>query len=135
MAGKPRRYKLLRESVSGKVLDWVVTSREFEKGTGEYEPPKGTSRKREDSTIPLDSTRYFETVQGIKTYSEVAEILTVSVAKTIEALLTKKSGRYKYYTLNGFASFITISQALFPCLAGRLRSVNVVVGTHATASL
>ncbi|MEK7196249.1 MAG: Fic family protein, partial [Nitrospirota bacterium] len=84
----------------------------------------------EDSTRPLDSTRYFETSQGIKTYSEVAEILAVSVAKTIEALIDKNPA-----DINITPEWICklhndIAGSLFPAWAGRLRSVNVVVGTH-----
>ena len=60
----------LRKVYQAKVLDWVVKSMEFEKEPVSMSRPKGTPRKREDSTRPLDSTRYFETSQGIKTYSK-----------------------------------------------------------------
>ena len=87
VARKPRGYKVLKEGVSGQGSRLGGKVHGIREGAGEYEPSEGTSRKGEDSTRPLDSTRYFETAQGIKTYSEVSEILAVSVTKTIEAII------------------------------------------------
>lgn len=82
MAGKPRRYKLAKESLSGEGPGLGGEVHGVREGAGEYESREGTPRKREDSTRPSDSTRCFETAQGIKSYSEVAEILAVSAVKT-----------------------------------------------------
>ena len=123
--------KSLRKAYQAKVLYWAVKSMEFEK-----EPVKTMARlqelleKGEDSTRPLDSTRYFETAQGIKTYSEVSEILAVSVAKTLEVLIDKTPEEITITPewickLHG-----EIASSLFTDWAGRFRDVNVVVGMH-----
>lgn len=130
VAARPRRYKLPEESVSGKGSRLGGEVHGIREGTGKYEPTKGTPRKREDSTRPLDSTRYFETAQGIKTYSEIAEILAVSVAKTIETIIDGTPEKI-YLTPEWICKLHNdIAGSLFPGWAGRFRDVNVVVGMH-----
>lgn len=87
MAGKPQRYKLTEKGVSKKGSGLGSKVYGIRERAGEYGSSKGTPQEREDSTRPLDSTRYFETAQGIKTYFEVAEVLAVSVAKVIETVI------------------------------------------------
>ena len=87
VAGQPRRYKFIEESISGQGSRLGGKVHGVREGAGEYGSSAGTPGEGKDSTRPVDSTRYFETAQGIKTYSEVAEILAVSVAKTIEAII------------------------------------------------
>lgn len=130
VAARPRRYKLPEESVSGKGSRLGGEVHGIREGTGEYEPSKGTPRKREDSTRPLDSTRYFETAQGIKTYSEIAEILAVSVAKTIETII-EGTPESIHITPEWICKLHDdIAGSLFPDWTGRFRNVNVIVGTH-----
>lgn len=130
VAARPRRYKLPEEGISGKGSGLGGEVHGVREGTGEYEPSKGTPRKREDSTRRLESTRYFETAQGIKTYSEVTEILAVSVAKTIEAIIDRTPEEINI-TPTWICKFHgDIAGSLFPDWAGRFRDVNVVVGTH-----
>ena len=130
VAARPRRYKLPEESVSGKDSRLGGEVHGVREGTGEYGSSKGTHREGKDSTRPLDSTRYFETSQGLKTYSEVAEILAVSVAKTIELIIDGIPENIHITSewickLHG-----DIAGSLFPDWSGRLRNVNVAVGAH-----
>lgn len=130
VAARPRRYKLPEESVSGKGSRLGGEVHGVREGIGEYESSEETSRKREDSTRPLDSTRYFETAQGIKTYSEIAEILAVSVAKTIETIIDSTPEKI-HITPEWICKLHNdIAGSLFPDWAGKFRDVNVVVGTH-----
>jgi len=130
MAGKPRGYKVLEESISGKGAGLGGEIHGVREGAGEYGSSEGTPGEGKDSTRPIDSTRYFETARGIKTYSEVSEILAVSVVKTIEAIIHRTPE-----DINITPEWICklhgdIASSLFPDWAGRFRDVNVVVGTH-----
>ena len=78
VAGRPLRYKLPEEGISGEGAGLGGKVHGIRERAGEYGSSEGTHREGKDSTRPLDSTRYFETAQGIKTYSEVSEILAVS---------------------------------------------------------
>lgn len=130
VAAKPCRYKPTEESVSreGSGLGGKVYG--VREGTGEYGSSKGTPQEREDSTRPIDSTRYLETAQGIKAYSEVAEILAVSVAKTIETIINGTPEEI-FITPEWICEIHNdIAGSLFTDWAGRLRDVNVQVGTH-----
>ncbi len=130
VAGRSRRYKLFEEGIQKKDSGLGGKIYGIREGTGEYGPPKGTSQKREDSTRPLDSTRYFETAQGRKTYFEVAEILAVSVAKTIETIING-SPEGILVTPEWICKIHNeIGGSLFPDWAGRFRDVNVQVGIH-----
>ncbi len=71
VAEKPRRYKLSQESLSGKGAELGSKVHGVREGASGYKPPEGTPGEGEDSTQPVDSTSYFETVQGIKSYSGV----------------------------------------------------------------
>ena len=70
VAGKPRRYKLSEKGVSEKGSGLGGEVHGIREGAGGYGPSKGTPQEREDSTRPLDSTRFFETALGIKPHSE-----------------------------------------------------------------
>jgi len=130
VAEKPRRYKLPEEGVSGKGSGLGDKVHGIREGTGKYEPPEETPQEGEDSTRPLDSTRYFETAQGIKSYSEVAEILAVSVARTIEAIIDSTPENL-HITPEWICKIHNdIAGLLFPDWAGKFRNVNVHVGTH-----
>jgi fido (protein-threonine AMPylation protein) len=130
VAERPRKYKLSEEGVSGEDSGLGGEVHGIREGTGEYEPPEGTSQEGKDSTRPLDSTRYFETAQGIKTYSEISEILAVSVTKTIQAIIDKTPEDI-HITPEWICKLHSdIAGLLFPEWAGRFRDVNVKVGAH-----
>jgi len=130
VAGKPHRYKLPAEGVSGEGSGLGGEVYGVREGTGEYESPERTPRERKESTHPLDSTRYFETAQGIKTYFEVSEILAVSVAKTIEAIINGNPEDIHITPEWVCGLHNDIAGSLFPEWAGRFRDVNVQAGTH-----
>lgn len=130
VAEKPRRYKVPAEGVSEEGSGLGSEVHGVREGASEYKPSEGTPKEGQDSTRPLNSTRYFETAQGIKTYSEVSEILAVSVAKTIEAII-ETSPEDIYFTSEWICKLHNdIAGSLFPDWAGRFRDVNVKVGTH-----
>ena len=130
VAERPRRYKLPEEGISGENSGLGGEVHGIREGTSEYEPPEGTSREGEGSTHPLNSTRYFETSQGIKSYSEASEIIAVSVAKTIEAIIYQTPNDI-HITPEWICKLHNdIAGLLFPNWAGRFRDVNVTVGTH-----
>jgi Alw26I/Eco31I/Esp3I family type II restriction m6 adenine DNA methyltransferase len=130
VAERSHRYKFPEKGISGEDSGLGGKVYGVREGAGKYEPSEGTPGEGKDSTRPLDSTRYFETAQGIKTYSEVSEILAVSVAKTIETIIVGAPEDISMTSewickLHG-----EIAGSLFPGWAGRFRDVNVVVGTH-----
>lgn len=130
VAGKLRGYKLTEESVSGEGFGLGGEVHGVREGAGEYEPSEETPQEREDSTRPIDSTRYLETAQGIKTYSEVSEILAVSVARAIEAIIDSTPEDIDITPEWICKIHNDIAGSLFPDWAGRFRDVNVQVGTH-----
>ncbi len=134
MAKKPRGYKRPEKGVSGKDSGLGGDVHGVREGAGEYDPSEGTSRKGKDSTRPVDSTRFLETAQGIKTYSEVAEIIAVSVTKTIESIF-EQTPEDIHITPDWICNLHhDIAAALFPDWSGQFRVVNVKVGTHSPPS-
>lgn len=130
VAGKARRDKPPEKGVSEKGSELGGKVHGVREGTGEYEPSEGASQEGEDSTRPVDSTSYFETAQGTKTYSEISEILAVSVTRTIEAIIDGNPE-----DINITPEWICklhndIAGLLFPDWAGQFRNINVHVGTH-----
>ena len=69
VAGKLRGYKLAEKSLSGEGSRLGGEVYGVREGAGKYGSSEETPQKRQDSTRPLDSTRYLETAKGIKTYS------------------------------------------------------------------
>jgi fido (protein-threonine AMPylation protein) len=130
VAAKPRRYKLTEESVSKESSGLGGKVYGVREGTGKYGSSKGTPQGRADSTRPIDSTRYLETAQGTKTYSEVAEILAVSVAKTIETIINGSPENILITPEWICKTHNDIAGSLFPDWAGRFRDINVLVGIH-----
>src|SRR3972149_8995355 len=130
VAGKARRYKQSEESLSEKNSKVGRRLHGVREGTGRYKPSKGTPEKGEDSTRPVDSTRYLETSTGVKSYSEVHEILAVAVARKIEEIISSDPE-----DVNVTPEWICrlhkdVAGQLFPEWAGRFRDVNVQVGSH-----
>jgi fido (protein-threonine AMPylation protein) len=130
VAKKPRGHKRAEKSLPGEDSGLGGDIHGVREGAGEYDPAEGTPRKGEGSTRPVDSTRYFETAQGKKTYSEVAEIVAVSVVKTIE-FIVEQSPEDIHITPEWICKIHHhIAADLFPDWAGNFRAVNVEVGTH-----
>jgi fido (protein-threonine AMPylation protein) len=130
MAGSPQRHELFETGISEEDTGLGGEVHGVREGTGEYDPAEGAPRPGEGSTRPVDSTRYLETAQGIKSYAQVAEILAVAVARTIEALIEKDPADITISPewiclLHG-----DIAGGLFPAWAGRFRDINVQVGPH-----
>lgn len=133
VAEKPRRYKLSQEGLSGRGFKLGGKVHGVREGTGGYKPPEGTSEEGEDSTQPVDSTRYFKTAQGIKSYSEIYEIIAVAVAKAIEEIIDTLPERIQFTTDWICTLHKDIAGSLFDW-AGRFRDVNVQVGQHSPPS-
>lgn len=131
VAGKPRGYKLPAEGISGEGA-WVGGGfHGVREGTGRYKPSEGASQEGEDSTKPVDSTRYFETTKGVKTYSEVYEDLAVAVARKIEEIIASDPDEIDITSEWICKIHKDIAGPLFQDWAGRFRDVNVQVGPHA----
>ncbi len=131
VAGKARRYKQSEESLSEKNSQVGRRLHGVREGTGGYKSSKGTPEKGEDSTRPVDSTRYLETSAGVKSYSEIHEILAVAVARKIAEFISSDPD-----DINITPEWICwlhrdVAGSLFPEWAGRLRDINVQVGSHA----
>ncbi len=133
VAERPRRYKLSQESLSGRGSKLGGRVHGVREGAGGYKPPEGASEEGEDSTQPIDSTRYFETVQGIKSYSEIYEIIAVAVVKAIEKIIDALPERIQFTPDWICTLHKDISGLLFEW-AGRFRNVNVQVGQHTPPS-
>jgi Fic family protein len=130
MAEARRGYSFPEEGIPGKSSGLGGEVHGIREGTREYGSPEGTSQEGRGSTKPLDSTRYFETAQGVKTYSEISEILAVSVAKTIEDIIDQPPDDIQITPEWICKLHNDIAGMLFSDWAGRFRDVNVVVGTH-----
>ena len=129
MAGKPQGYKLSEEGISGEGSGLGGKVYGVREGTGGYKPPEGAPEERKDSAKPLDSTRHFETYQGIKPYSEVAETIAVSAAKTIQEIIAGLPEKIKI-TPEWICSLHKNIAGLLFDWAGRFRDVNVQAGQH-----
>lgn len=130
LAEEARGYGLPEEGASGKSAGLGGEVHGVREGAGEYEPPEGASGEGKESTRPIDSTRYFETAERAKSYSEVSETLAVSVAKTIQSILNKSPEEIAVTPEWLCSVHKDIAGRLFPDWAGRLRDINVQVGAH-----
>lgn len=131
VAGKARGYKQSEESVSEKDSKMGRGLHGVREGTGGYKPSKGTPEKGEDSTRPVDSTRYLETSAGVKSYSEIHEILAVAVARKIAEIISSAPKNINITPELICRLHKDVAGSLFPEWAGRFRDVNVRVGSHA----
>src|SRR3990172_10512151 len=129
MVGKPQGYKLSEEGISGEGSGLGGKVYGVREGTGGYKPPEGPQKKKKDSPKPLNSTRHFETYQGIKPYSEVAETIAVSAAKTIQEIIAGLPEKIKI-TPEWICSLHKNIAGLLFDWAGRFRDVNVQAGQH-----
>jgi hypothetical protein len=56
-----------------------------------YGPPEDSPEKSEDDSAQLGSTRFFDTAEGRKSYTEVAERLAVSLAGILQRIVESTS--------------------------------------------
>lgn len=131
VAGKAHGYKQPKESVSGKDSKMGRGLHGVREGTGGYKPSKGTPEKGEDSTRPVDSTRYLETSAGVKSYSEIHEILAVAVARKIAEIISSAPKNINITPELICRLHKDVAGSLFPEWAGRFRDVSVRAGSHA----
>ncbi len=130
VAEAARGYEIPEEGVSGKGAGLGSEIHGVREGASEYDPSEGDSEAGQESTRPADSTRYFETAQGVIPYSEVSEKLAISVAKTIQSIIDKNPAEIAVASEWLCSVHRDIAWNLFPDWAGRLRDVNVQVGAH-----
>lgn len=130
VAEKPRRYKHVKKGIPEEDTKMGGGFYGVREGDGRYKPPEGASKKGEDSTTPIDSTRYLETSQGIKSYSQLYEILAVGVAKKIEEIIASLPEEIVITPEWICRIHKDIAGSLFPDWAGRFRDVDVHVGQH-----
>jgi fido (protein-threonine AMPylation protein) len=104
---------------------------EIRERTGDYGPPSGTSGQQEEHKAgSVGSTRYFDTVEGVKSYTQVAERLAVSLVNILHDTISSDPA-----TLNLTPEWLCLRHrelagALFPEWAGRFRDRNVQIGRH-----
>lgn len=130
VAGKTSGYRLPEENLSGKGSGSGGKVHGVREGAGGYKPLEGAPEKGEDSTKPLDSTRYIETAEGAKSYSEVSEIIALSVAKAIEKIIASLPEDIQITSDWLCNLHKEIAGSLFPDWTGRFRDVEVRVGSH-----
>jgi len=104
---------------------------EIRERTGDYGPPSGTSGQPEEHQAGrVSSTRYFDTAEGLKSYTHVAERLAVSLANILQDTIASDPA-----TLSVTPEWLCLRHrelagALFPDWAGRFRDRNVQIGRH-----
>ena len=104
---------------------------EIRERTGHYGPPSGTSGQPEDHPPgSVGSTRYFDTAEGPKPYTEVAERLAVSLANILQQIVDSDPA-----TLSVTPEWLCLRHrelagTLFPDWGGRFRDRNVQIGQH-----
>jgi fido (protein-threonine AMPylation protein) len=104
---------------------------EIRERTGDYGPPPGTPGKPEDHAPgSLGSTRYVDTVEGPKPYTEVAERLAVSLVNILQQIIDSDP-----VTLDVTSKWLCLRHrelagTLFPDWAGRFRDRDVQIGMH-----
>lgn len=133
VAERSRRYKLSQEGLPERGSKLGGKIHGVREGAGGYKPPEGASKEGEDSTQPIDSSRYFETVQGIISYSEIYEIIAIAVAKAIEKIIDTLPEKIQFTPDWICTLHKDIAGSLFEW-GGRFRDVNVQVGQHTPPS-
>ncbi len=127
LAKKTLRYNNSEEGISGKDSGSGGKIHGVREGAGGYKPPEDSPEK--DRTKSLDSTRSFETSDGVKAYSKVSELLAVTVVKVIESIVAQRPEDILVTPEWICKLHKDIAGALFPDWAVRFRDINVQVGT------
>ncbi|MDF0642506.1 MAG: Fic family protein [Nitrospira sp.] len=104
---------------------------EIRERTGDYGPPSGTPGKPGDhSSGSVGSTRYFDTAEGPKPYTEVAERLAVSLAIILLRIVDTDPATLEFTPEWLCLRHQELAGVLFPDWAGRFRDRNVQIGSH-----
>lgn len=131
LAPAARRSGGTTGSVSGAGFGMGGGIDEIRERTGDYGPPSGAPGESQDNPPgSVGSTRYFDTAQGVKSYTEVAEHLAVSLAAILRRIVDADPA-----TLNFTPEWLCLCHrglagALFPDWAGRFRDRDVQIGNH-----
>lgn len=104
---------------------------EIRERTGDYGPPPGTPGESEEhASGSLGSTRYFDTAEGPKPYTEVAEHLAVSLANILRQIVDSDPATLIVTPEWLCLRHRELAGRLFPDWAGRCRDRNVQIGQH-----
>jgi fido (protein-threonine AMPylation protein) len=104
---------------------------EIRERTGDYGPPSGTPGQPEDHPSgSVGSTRYLDTAEGPKLYTEVAERLAVSLTSILRQIIESDPTAIRITSEWLSLRHRDLAGALFPDWAGRFRDRNVQVGQH-----
>ncbi len=118
-------------SVSGSHTGLGCGVDEIRERTGDYGPPPGTpGPPDEHASGSLGSTRYFDTAEGPKLYTEVAERLAVSLANILQQIVDSDSATFSLTPEWLCLRHRDLAGVLFPDWAGRFRDRNVQIGSH-----
>lgn len=104
---------------------------EIRERTGDYGPPSGTpGQPEEHPSGSIGSTRYLDTAEGPKLYTEVAERLAVSLTGILHRIVESDPSTIQITSEWLCLRHRELAGALFPDWAGRFRDRNVQVGQH-----
>ena len=104
---------------------------EIRERTGDYGSPSGTSDQSEEhQACGVGSTRYVDTAEGIKPYTEVAERLAVSLSNILQQIVASDPSTLTFTPEWLCLRHRELAGALFPEWAGRFRDRNVQIGRH-----
>ena len=104
---------------------------EIRERTGDYGPPSGTpGQPEEHQTGSVGSTRYLDTAEGPKLYTEVAERLAVSLTSILRQIVESDPATIHITSEWLCLRHRELAGALFPDWAGRFRDRNVQIGRH-----
>lgn len=104
---------------------------EIRERTGDYGPPSGTPDQPEDHPSgSVGSTRYLDTAEGSKLYTEVAERLAVSLTSILSRIIESDPSTISISPEWLCLRHRELAGALFPDWAGRFRDRNVQIGQH-----
>jgi hypothetical protein len=104
---------------------------EIRERIGDYGPPSGTpGESTEHPPGSISSTRYFDTAEGPKPYTEVAERLAASLANILQQIVDANPATLSFTPEWLCLRHRDLAGALFPDWAGRFRDRNVQIGHH-----
>jgi hypothetical protein len=104
---------------------------EIRERIGDYGPPSGTpGQPEEHPSGSIGSTRYLDTAEGPKLYTEVAERLAVSLTNILRQIVESNPATIHITSEWLCLRHYELAGALFPDWAGRFRDRNVQIGQH-----
>jgi fido (protein-threonine AMPylation protein) len=104
---------------------------EIRERTGDYGPPSGAPGESQDNPpSSVGSTRYFDTAEGVKSYTEVAEHLAVSLTAILRRIVDADPATLSLTPEWLCLRHRDLAGGLFPDWAGRFRDRDVQIGNH-----